>query len=71
MLDTKNYNILYVDDEQHNLNSFKAAFRRHYNIFTANSAKEGIEIMNNNSIHLIIYLNFIFFKKDIRNRAYC
>ncbi|MFM2049156.1 MAG: hypothetical protein RI955_1704, partial [Bacteroidota bacterium] len=39
MLDTKNYNILYVDDEQHNLNSFKAAFRRHYNIFTANSAK--------------------------------
>ncbi len=54
MLDTKNYNILYVDDEQHNLNSFKAAFRRHYNIFTANSAKEGIEIMNNNSIHLII-----------------
>ena len=54
MLDTKNYNILYVDDEQHNLNSFKAAFRRHYNIVTANSAKEGIEIMNTNSIHLII-----------------
>ena len=54
MLDTKNYNILYVDDEQHNLNSFKAAFRRHYNIFTALGAKEGIEILNTNPIHLII-----------------
>ncbi|MEN9522975.1 MAG: hypothetical protein RL065_1352 [Bacteroidota bacterium] len=54
MLDTKNYNILYVDDEQHNLNSFKAAFRRHYNVFTALGAKEGIEVLNNNPIHLII-----------------
>jgi signal transduction histidine kinase len=54
MLDTKNYNVLYVDDELHNLNSFKAAFRRHYNVFTALGAKEGIEILNQNPIHLII-----------------
>jgi response regulator RpfG family c-di-GMP phosphodiesterase len=54
MLDTKKYNILYVDDEQHNLNSFKAAFRRHYNVYTALGAKEGIEVLNTNPIHLII-----------------
>jgi signal transduction histidine kinase len=53
-MDTKKYNLLYVDDELHNLTSFKAAFRRHYNIQTANSAKEGMEIMKETPIHLII-----------------
>ncbi|RZK78266.1 MAG: response regulator, partial [Pedobacter sp.] len=28
-------NILYVDDEVHNLNAFKASFRRTFNVFTA------------------------------------
>ena len=34
-LDRNNYNILYVDDEVNNLNSFRAALRRYYNVFTA------------------------------------
>jgi len=51
---SKAYNILYVDDEIHNLNSFKAAFRRFYNVYTALSAKDGIEIMRETPIHLII-----------------
>ncbi len=48
------FSVLYVDDEEHNLVSFKAAFRRDYNIFTANSAKEGIELLRHNDIGLII-----------------
>ncbi len=46
--------ILYVDDEEDNLIVFKSAFRRDYEIFTALSGKEGMEIMKNNRIHLII-----------------
>lgn len=47
-------NILYVDDEVHNLNSFRAVFRRSYTIFTASSAEEGRQILKENNIHLII-----------------
>ncbi len=54
MTDFKKYNILYVDDEQQNLVSFKAAFRPYYRIFTALGATEGIEILRSNHIHLII-----------------
>lgn len=46
--------ILYVDDEEHNLTSFRAAFRRHYTIHTANNAQEGIKILNENDIKLVI-----------------
>ncbi len=46
--------ILYVDDEENNLNSFKATFRRDYKIYTAASGKEGLEILKNNTVHLII-----------------
>ncbi|MBZ4187577.1 response regulator [Niabella beijingensis] len=47
-------NILYVDDEIHNLNSFKACFRREFTIFTAQSAKEAEQILQQNEIHVII-----------------
>ncbi len=53
-MDKKNFAILYVDDEEHNLISFKAAFRREYEIFTANSGEEGIAIIRENPIDLII-----------------
>jgi class 3 adenylate cyclase len=48
------FNILYVDDEEQNLISFKATFRRDYKIFTANSAEEGLELMKQEIVHLII-----------------
>jgi PAS domain S-box-containing protein len=48
------FNILYVDDEPSNLNSFKLLYRRKFNIFTAQSAIEGLEILENNPIHLVI-----------------
>lgn len=47
-------NILYVDDELHNLEAFAASFRRYYNIFTANSGKKALEILKEQPIALII-----------------
>lgn len=48
------YGVLYIDDEINNLNSFKAAFRRDFNIFTAQSAREGRKILDTNEIGVII-----------------
>ncbi len=48
------YNILYVDDEINNLNSFRAALRRNYNVFTAESGEEGIDIISKNDIHVVV-----------------
>ncbi|MDB5116048.1 MAG: response regulator [Mucilaginibacter sp.] len=46
--------VLYVDDEINNLNSFKAAFRRDFEIFTAISAREGRKILDSQEIGVII-----------------
>jgi response regulator RpfG family c-di-GMP phosphodiesterase len=48
------YNVLYVDDEENNLNTFKAALRRNYNVYTALSGIDGIEILENNDIHVVV-----------------
>ncbi len=53
-MNDEKFNILYVDDEKHNLVAFKASFRRYYNIFTASSAEEGFKILQENEICLII-----------------
>ncbi|MFC2098827.1 adenylate/guanylate cyclase domain-containing protein [Bacteroidota bacterium] len=53
MADTK-FPLLYVDDEEYNLISFEATFRKEYKVFTAISGVEGLEIMRNNDIRLII-----------------
>jgi len=50
----QDFKILYVDDEEHNLISFKASFRREYQIYTAASGEEGLEIVRNQPIDLII-----------------
>jgi len=47
-------NVLYVDDEIHNLNSFKASFRRLFNVFTAESAIDGRKILEEEDIQVII-----------------
>lgn len=54
MIAKEKYNILYIDDEQGNLKVFKSTFRREYNIYTALSGKEGLEIMAREQIHLVI-----------------
>ena len=47
-------NILYVDDEQNNLISFKATFRIKYAVFTAISGEEAIKILDSQPIDIIV-----------------
>jgi Signal transduction histidine kinase len=46
--------ILYIDDEPENLRGFQFLFKRFYKIFVAKSAKEGLEILKENPIKLIL-----------------
>ena len=47
-------NIIYVDDEENNLTSFKATFRIKYNVTTAISGDEALKIMETKNFELII-----------------
>ena len=51
---TEKFSILYVDDEEHNLISFEATFRKEYKVHTAISAEEGIAVLRENNIKLVI-----------------
>lgn len=53
-MEDKNINVLYIDDELNNINSFKASFRREFNVFTAESAEEGRQILETELIHVIL-----------------
>jgi response regulator RpfG family c-di-GMP phosphodiesterase len=53
-MEKKIINVLYVDDEANNLTSFRATFRRAFNISTAESADEGMQILENEEIHVIL-----------------
>ncbi|MDX1904817.1 MAG: hybrid sensor histidine kinase/response regulator [Thermonemataceae bacterium] len=46
--------VLYIDDEPKNLTSFKSVFRRHYEVYLAASADEGMDIMTQIPIQLVI-----------------
>jgi len=50
----KKYTILYIDDEESNLRVFKNTFRREFTIYLASSAQEGIDILNQSNIDVII-----------------
>ena len=50
----KKEKILYVDDEESNLRIFKDTFRRNFEVFTASSGKEGLKILQENKIDLIL-----------------
>jgi response regulator RpfG family c-di-GMP phosphodiesterase len=47
-------NVLYVDDEVGNLTAFKAAYRRTYNVYIAESAADGKKILDENDIEVIL-----------------
>ena len=49
-----NINVLYIDDEPAYLTAFRASFRRAYNVFTAKSAEEAMNILRKRSIQVII-----------------
>lgn len=46
--------ILYVDDEPDNLSSFKALFRRDYDIRLAESGPEALDILRGEEVHVLI-----------------
>jgi class 3 adenylate cyclase len=50
----QDFAILYVDDEEQNLISFRATFRRDYQVFTAQGGTEGLRIMREQPVQLII-----------------
>lgn len=53
-MEALNISVLYLDDEVQNLQSFAAAFRKYFNVFTATSVAEAEEIIQNQSIHIAI-----------------
>jgi response regulator RpfG family c-di-GMP phosphodiesterase len=50
----KKINLLYVDDEENNLMSFKATFRLKYNVTIASSAAKAMELLEKKSFEIII-----------------
>lgn len=50
----KKTTILYVDDEENNLMSFKATFRIKYNVLVALSGDEAMKIMESKPVDIII-----------------
>ncbi|MFT6983949.1 MAG: response regulator RpfG family c-di-GMP phosphodiesterase [Crocinitomicaceae bacterium] len=46
--------VLYVDDERHNLTSFKATYRKDFSVHTAESAEEGLKILKENEINVVL-----------------
>lgn len=44
-INTKKIKVLYLDDEENNLKSFKAAFRRDYDVYTALTSEKAFEIL--------------------------
>lgn len=53
-MEGKNINVLYIDDELDNLTSFRATFRRNFNITTADSADAAMPILEKETIHVIL-----------------
>ncbi|MDH5366826.1 MAG: response regulator [Cyclobacteriaceae bacterium] len=53
-MNDKKFEILYIDDEQDNLDVFESTFWKDYNLHLAKSAEEGFEILDKEEIHLII-----------------
>lgn len=53
-MEEQKINVLYIDDEPNNIVSFKAAFRRVFNIFSAESAEEGTKVLEQENIHVIL-----------------
>jgi len=54
LLDYREYPVLYVDDEPENLRIFELGFRREFAIVTAISGEEGLRILNEQPIALVL-----------------
>ncbi|GHB42494.1 response regulator [Mongoliitalea lutea] len=54
MIPDDKVSVLYVDDEMHNLQAFKATFRRDFKVHIAISADEGRAILSKEKVDIII-----------------
>lgn len=52
-LKNKKIRVLYLDDEENNLKSFKAAFRREYDVYTAENSETAFDIVKSVKPHVI------------------
>jgi signal transduction histidine kinase len=52
--DPRQFPILYVDDEAANLRIFELTFRRDFTVLTAQSAEEGMRLLNENPISVVL-----------------
>ena len=52
--DPREFPILYVDDEAENLRIFELTFRREFTVLTAQSAEEGMRLLNENPVALVL-----------------
>jgi two-component system sensor histidine kinase/response regulator len=46
--------VLYIDDEDNNLKSFRATLRKDFKIFTAIDAEEGLRVAQEEEVHVVI-----------------
>lgn len=46
--------LLYIDDEENNLHSFRATFKKEYDVMIARTAEEALVILDRENFHLII-----------------
>jgi len=53
-MDHREFPLLYVDDEPDNLRVFELTFRREFSILTASSAEEGLRILNENPVAVVL-----------------
>ncbi|MEZ4353772.1 MAG: ATP-binding protein [Myxococcota bacterium] len=54
LMDHREYPVLYVDDEADNLRIFELTFRRDFTILTASSAKEGLQLLSEHPVAVVL-----------------
>ncbi len=64
MADSEKSSLLYVDDDEPNLFIFRALFMRRFNVLTASSPQEGLEILEANPDVKIVFSDLKMPKMD-------
>ncbi|MCP4035767.1 MAG: response regulator, partial [bacterium] len=54
LMDHREFPLLYVDDEPDNLRIFELTFRKDFTILTAKNAEEGLRVLNDNPIAVVL-----------------
>ena len=54
LMNQREFPVLYVDDEPDNLRIFELTLRREFSILTATSAEEGLRLLNENPVAVVL-----------------